>query len=327
MNLHTNKELFTQAITATAQQMRIPEIYIEKDYWLTLALRTIFQSELTTDVVFKGGTALSKCYRLLERFSEDIDLVVIKHEGENDNQLKKKIKAITTLVSSVIPEVEVEGITHKVGMLRKTAHAYDHGSFEGEFGQVRQHIIVEATWLGSSEPYTHAEVNTYIADMMAANSQEQLIEKYGLQSFTVKVLTKQRTICEKIMSLVRFSHTNNPYNDLANKIRHIYDIHLMLKDEEVSDFFKNKEFDQMMVMVGTDDINSFRNNNDWLRIHPKDALIFTSPKETWEQIKTPYRSTFKDLVTGELPEESELINSLIEVTERLKTINWDIHIT
>lgn len=81
----------------------------------------------------------------------------------------------------------------------------------------------------------------------------------------------------------------------------------------------------MMVMVGTDDINSFRNNNDWLRIHPKDALIFTSPKETWEQIKTPYRSTFKDLVTGELPDESELINSLIKVAERLKTINWHIH--
>lgn len=92
MNLHTNKELFTQAITATAQQMRIPEIYIEKDYWLTLALKTIFQSELTTDVVFKGGTALSKCYRLIERFSEDIELVVIKHEGENDNQSQTFLK-------------------------------------------------------------------------------------------------------------------------------------------------------------------------------------------------------------------------------------------
>lgn len=77
MNLHTNKELFTQAITATAQQMKIPEIYIEKDYWVTLALKTIFQSELTTDAVFKGGTALSKCYHIIERFSEDIDLCVL----------------------------------------------------------------------------------------------------------------------------------------------------------------------------------------------------------------------------------------------------------
>lgn len=324
MNLHDNKELFTQAITATAQQMKIPEIYVEKDYWVTLALKTIFQSELTTDAVFKGGTALSKCYRIIERFSEDIDLVVIKHEGENDNQLKRKIKAITTLVSSVIPEIEVEGITHKVGMIRKTAHAYELGGFKGEFGQVRPHIIVEATWLGNSEPYTNAEINTYIADMMEANGQQQLTEQFGLQPFTVRVLTKQRTICEKIMSLVRFSHTENPYSDLANKIRHVYDIHLMLKDQEITDFFKSEDFDQMMIIVGNDDVHSFKNNNQWLKIHPKDALIFSDPKETWEQIKTPYRTIFRDLVTGELPKESMLIDSLIKVAERLRMIKWEL---
>ena len=137
MNLHTDEKLFQEAVTATAQQVGIPEIYIEKDYWLSLALKTIFQSELALDTVFKGGTALSKCYKLIERFSEDIDLVIIKKEDENDNQLKRKIKAITALVSTVIPEIEVEGVTRKVGMLRKTAHAYQLSGFVGEFGQIR----------------------------------------------------------------------------------------------------------------------------------------------------------------------------------------------
>jgi len=178
MHLHQNKELFTQAITATAQRMKIPEIYIEKDYWVTLALKTIFKTLLATNAVFKGGTALSKCYHLIERFSEDIDLVVIKNAGENDNQLKEKIKAITTLVSTVIPEIELEGITHKRGIIRKTAHAYEQAGFKGKFGQVRRHIIVEATWLGNSEPYIHAEINSYIADMMLATAQEQLIAEY-----------------------------------------------------------------------------------------------------------------------------------------------------
>lgn len=106
-----------------------------------------------------------------QRFSEDLDLVVIKHEGENDNQLKKKLKAITNLVASVIPEVEIEGITHKMGMIRKTAHKYERRAFKGEFGQVRPDIIVEATWLGNSEPFSIADVNCYIADMMIANNQ------------------------------------------------------------------------------------------------------------------------------------------------------------
>ena len=69
MTLHNNPELFKDAITATAQQMKIAEIYVEKDYWVTLALKTIFESEIGKEAVFKGGTALSKCYKLIERFS------------------------------------------------------------------------------------------------------------------------------------------------------------------------------------------------------------------------------------------------------------------
>ena len=70
MNLHTNNKLFQDAVVATAQQFNIPEIYIEKDYWVTFALHTIFHSAIANDAIFKGGTALSKCHKLIERFSE-----------------------------------------------------------------------------------------------------------------------------------------------------------------------------------------------------------------------------------------------------------------
>lgn len=42
MKLHENTTLFRQAITATAESMQIPEIYIEKDYWVSYALQRIF---------------------------------------------------------------------------------------------------------------------------------------------------------------------------------------------------------------------------------------------------------------------------------------------
>ncbi|MBS1611759.1 MAG: nucleotidyl transferase AbiEii/AbiGii toxin family protein, partial [Bacteroidetes bacterium] len=64
MKLHENKTLFRQAVQFTADQMQIPVIYIEKDYWVTYALYTIFNSEAGNDTVFKGGTALSKCYSM-----------------------------------------------------------------------------------------------------------------------------------------------------------------------------------------------------------------------------------------------------------------------
>ena len=90
MNLHKNKELFSQAIRLTAQRMGIPEIYIEKDYWICVALKIIFESKISEDVVFKGGIALSKCFSLIERFSEDVDVVILKDKNISDSQLLYK---------------------------------------------------------------------------------------------------------------------------------------------------------------------------------------------------------------------------------------------
>ena len=153
MKLHQDKTLFRQAVQFTSDQMKIPAIYIEKDYWVTYALYTIFNNAIGSDTVFKGGTALSKCYKMIERFSEDIDLVVLRRDGETDSRLKTKIRTIGTVVDTVLPEVVVEGITHKMGMNRKTAHTYNK-EFTGDFGQVRDVIVLEATWLGYYEPYT-----------------------------------------------------------------------------------------------------------------------------------------------------------------------------
>ena len=91
MKLHENKQLFRQAVRFTAQQMNIPEVYVEKDYWVTFALYIIFNDKIGKETIFKGGTALSKCFNLIERFSEDIDLVLLRHNGESNNKLTNKI--------------------------------------------------------------------------------------------------------------------------------------------------------------------------------------------------------------------------------------------
>lgn len=323
MKLHENLELYKDAITATAQQMGIPEIYVEKDYWVTLALYNIFSSEVGSQAVFKGGTALSKCFGTVERFSEDIDIVILKAGNESGNQLKNKIKKISEVVSAVLPEIEVPGITNKFGMIRKTAHSYQK-NFEGKFGQVRDNIILESTWLGSFEPYTTAMVSSFVSDMMNNTGQSALIEEYNLQPFQVQVLSKERTLCEKIMSLVRFSFTENPIVDLNNKIRHIYDIHKLLAETGINDFFNSDRFESMLLTVANDDVQSFKNNNDWLANHPATALIFSDTTNTWSQLRNTYLTTFNELVYGELPTEEDILNTLSQVSGRLKPINWTI---
>ena len=323
MKLHENKELFQDAIIATSQQLGIKEIYVEKDYWVAFALFNIFKSDIGKETVFKGGTALSKCFGMIQRFSEDIDLVVLRNESETGNQLKNKIKKISKCVSDVLPEIDIDGITNKVGMIRKTAHNYPR-TFTGHFGQVRDIIIVESTWLGDFEPYTTANVSTFIYEMMLRNDQQSLIDKYDLNPFDVLVLSPKRTLCEKIMSLVRFSQTQEPITDLRNKIRHIYDIHLMLKDESLKSFFHSDDFQTMLLRVASDDIISFKNNNEWLANHPTTAIIFSDTEDVWDKIKDTYTGSFSELVFGKLPDESDIFKTLTTVAERLKAIEWDI---
>lgn len=325
MILHQNKELFVNYIRITAQQMKIPAIYVEKDYWVTYALFTIFNNEIGKDTVFKGGTALSKCYNMIERFSEDIDLVVLKREGETDSKLKSKLKAVSTVVETVLPEVDVEGITHKMGMNRKTAHSYKK-EFKGDYGQLRDVIILESTWLGYYEPYTTKSIVSFVGQMMQDNKQSDIAKENGLLPFDLLVLEPIRTICEKIMSLVRFSYGENPMDDLKKKIRHTYDLHQLLKQDEFLTFFQSTAFDEMFLKVANDDVSSFKNNNQWLAYHPNEALIFKDLKNVWSELKIIYDGDFKNLVYGELPKEEAILETLKMIQERLKSISWTIKI-
>jgi hypothetical protein len=223
-----------------------------------------------------------------------------------------------------MPEIPIEGVTNKKGNIRKTVHQYPK-LFEGDFGQIREYVILEATWLENFEPSSHKTVSCYVSEMMKATEQNDLIEEYNMHPFTVRALSLERTLCEKIMSLVRFSRSETPLADLANKIRHIYDIHLLLQSPEVSIFFKSNDFDKMMITVGEDDFISYKNDNEWLLEHPSTALIFNEPDKVWEKIGNTYRKAFNELVFGTLPSEDLIIDSIKMISERLKLIKrWKV---
>ena len=66
----TEKEAVFNAI---ATQMGMKPFAVEKDWWVSRTLEIIFQMEIAQHLVFKGGTSLSKAWKLINRFSEDID--------------------------------------------------------------------------------------------------------------------------------------------------------------------------------------------------------------------------------------------------------------
>lgn len=212
-----------------------------------------------------------------------------------------------------------------MGMNRKTAHTYEK-VFKGNFGQIRDVIILESTWLGHHEPFTFKAIQSFIGQMMLKNNQAEYARQYGLMPFEVRVLEPTRTLCEKIMSLVRFSYTQDPVADLKQKIRHTYDLHQILQQTEFSDFLASKPFEEMLLKVANDDLISSKNNNKWLVFHPSEALMFRNLDTVWAELMPVYTNSFSNMVYGELPKQSAVFNSLTIIKERLKSIDWNINI-
>lgn len=162
--------------------------------------------------------------------------------------------------------------------------------------------------------------------MMLDKNQSDIANENGLLPFELLALEPIRTICEKIMSLVRFSYGEIPMDDLKKKIRHTYDLHQLLKQDEFLQFFQSTDFDSMLLKVANDDIVSFRNNNIWLNHHPKEALIFKDLENVWSKLKTIYNDDFKNLVYGALPNNEVVLETLKMIQERLNAISWTIKI-
>ena len=325
MKLHHYKAAFEGAIVATAQHFGISEIYVEKDYWVTFALKIIFTDPNSKDItVFKGGTSLSKCYGIIQRFSEDIDLVVIKENGETDNSLKRKLKKVTSVLESEMKLVPDHPLENKKGKIRKLVYGYDKVGVKGIYGQVRDQIVLEVSSLGRSYPSQKVSVHSMITQFIANTNNQDLIKEYQLEPFNLKAISIERTFCEKIISLVRFSYTENPLEDLKNKIRHTYDLHQLLQEYKISLFLKSDNFEVMLLQVGKDDDKAIPTDKEWLSKHPSESLFFKNTEKVWESLSPTYNGQFRELLTGELPDEKKVLQSLMNIGSRLKDIKWSI---
>ncbi|MBQ8092624.1 MAG: nucleotidyl transferase AbiEii/AbiGii toxin family protein [Clostridia bacterium] len=103
--LHENKEEFRNAVLFAADQNRLAPAVVEKDYYVTLILKGL--RERLPFIVFKGGTSLSKCHKVISRFSEDIDVTIDTKLSQGQmGKVKDAIKAVAEVL-------ECNGITRK----------------------------------------------------------------------------------------------------------------------------------------------------------------------------------------------------------------------
>ena len=103
--LHENKEDFLDAVNLAEEKYGVLPTVVEKDYYVTMILREL--SQRLDYVVFKGGTSLSKCHKVIKRFSEDIDITIDRKLSQGQmKKLKAAIKAIAEELSLRIPNID-----------------------------------------------------------------------------------------------------------------------------------------------------------------------------------------------------------------------------
>jgi predicted nucleotidyltransferase component of viral defense system len=292
--------------------LNIVESAVERDYYIVMVLEALEDSEFRDDVVFKGGTSLSKCYPgSIERFSEDIDLTYIPDENESEKQISRKLKRIESIL---LEGFNVEKIDSERNNRNKSAWFWknDERKFE-------ERIKLE---IGSSvrpHPFSEKEVKSYIHEFLLRLGNDEIITEYEMRSVVVNALDIERTFVDKLMSVKRHAICGT----LTGKVRHIYDVTMLFELQEIKSFIIDKEKLKNIVRL-TKETDRFylgkRNISD--EYSPNEAYEFEKWKGYFDKdVRRAYERLHEHLLFTNKKQKFEIaVNVFKAIDELLKEI-------
>lgn len=168
---------------------------------------------------------------------------------------------------------------------------------------------------------TVEEIQSLVAEYLIGSGNAELVERYELQPFRLKVLDVQRTAAEKVIALVRASREGGDESYLKLRIRHVYDLCMIFRNEEHVQWLDNQSFERMLVAVCDADRRVFAGASAWLDEPLHEAPLFAEPRATWALVAAEFEGPFSKMVYGgDLPDSDEivqLLERLGDVLERL----------
>ena len=213
--LHNDRETFEQVILKVANETGIEPSIIEKDYYVTLFLKKIV--ELQPNIIFKGGTSLSKCYKVINRFSEDIDLNIDTQSKPTEGQRKKLKENIVSIIDEF--GFTLDNADNVRSRRNYNRYIIDYPTvFSSNF--LKEHLIIETAVYIKAYPCERLQATSIIYDYLKQNGYEDLIQKYGLEPFELNVQTASRTLIDKLYALGDYYLSDA----VQEHSRHIYDI-------------------------------------------------------------------------------------------------------
>lgn len=311
-----------------SEKTGLPSSAVEKDWWVTLSLNIIFTLSYSKHIVFKGGTSLSKAWNLIERFSEDIDLVIDRQylgfEGElTKTQVKKLRKASCSFVGSdfykdinealiklsvadyelVIQETKDTDTDPLVIELR-----YKSLTETSEY--LRPRVLIEVGARSLMEPVEDRSIISMVSEKFSELT-------FAETELTIPVVSPKRTFLEKILLLHEEFQKDTKFIRVERMSRHLYDLEKLMDTTHGTEALKAIEL--------YDTIVEHRKNFNTIRgidyaNHSPQFISILPPEEIIKDWEKDYKTMQESMFYGATLPFSKLMERIAELNARIKTM-------
>ncbi len=315
-------------IRNTANKRMIQETVVEKDYWVCFVLDYLFHhSQWNKAFVFKGGTSLSKCYFLIDRFSEDVDLILDwrllgykkdepwqlrsnKKQDRFNKEANKRTEMFLAEVFVVHMKKDLEDMLREPFQLLideenpQTLLFYYPKIFPSRY--LTEAIRIEIGSLAAWTPSETAWVEPYIA--------AEYPHIAGGKKISVKVASVERTFWEKATILHHEAHRPQDSKIPARYARHYYDIYRIANSP-----YKNTALAQLELLEKVANFKAKFYPRKWAKYEEatKTCIKLIPAQHRIEELKEDYEQ-MREMFMGECPEFEDIM-------ETIRSLELEIH--
>lgn len=323
-----------KVLANTAIQMGLPSVAVEKDVWVTCVLQMLFASDISGDIIFKGGTSLSKAYNLIERFSEDIDISVnpkmfgLESEDPTKKQMKKLRKASSLFVEEVLANKIKNAINENKLSDFLTVETEPLGEGDKTYPEPRKIFIRYNSVIAEKNDYIKNHITLEIGARALMEPVNRVYVQSEVQKCYPHIITSvanpviitaapQKTFIEKAYLLHELFSVPHQQLSANRRSRHLYDLERMMDKDFAINAIKDNTLchniqhhrSAFTAVFGVDYSADFRKN---IMLIPPDNII-----KNWE---SDYNSMCLSMIYGDKPNFKTLIKRMQELENRFKTI-------
>ena len=312
-----------------AANVGLPPIAIEKDFWVTLVLESVFELGLAESMVFKGGTSLSKGWNLIQRFSEDVDLAVDRKAfgfagklGSNKRtKLRKAIRefVLEELTPELMNTLQEKGADVEVDVWESENSDEDPSTIEVRFPSVTEpvkylppRVLIEINARSLIEPNKVKELTPLVGSVFP-----QL--DIDLTPVNIPCVLPRRTFLEKVF-LLHEEFQKNPDEMRAERLsRHLYDVEAIMDTVHGKEALEDEELYMDIIhhrkhLTKISGIDYKKHLPGTINLVPPDASI--------KQWQDDYRAMQESMIHGDSVSFDNLIRRMKELMKRINQLEF-----